>query len=261
MSPEEPPEGEFIDRRSGKDRRANPDRRRAGRRHRRAEVSEERRSGTDRRGPDRRSGVDRRIFNDPRYRKPKPRDAAPRVYSAEQAAAVRHMLSHIGHRPACPVCGGGFTLGPVDRRGPDVVRQASCADCGRGTVVTNCLVSRIMILTGIDAIAAMLRTTLAGVGHDVVRPPTTAAALDLYRENPPDLVMLDAHALTEMDGQEFIRRLQREVADPRIVVLTPRPSYGRADPSAAAQQLGATRILRLPCNREDLLRTVKEARP
>jgi len=255
-----PEEGPFIDRRSGHDRRGGGERRHGGRRHRRLRVGEDRRTGSDRRGPERRSGADRRMFNDPRYQKPrKKREAAP-VYSAEDAATVRHILSRIGHRPVCPVCEGAFTLGPVDQRGSESVRQVSCVDCGRGTVVTNCLLARVMILTRVEAVSRLLRAILTAAGHDVVQPAHTGLAITLYRENPPDAVIMDTFALTEMDGQEFIRQLRMESSDPRIIVLAPKPNYRMADPSATARQLGATFILRTPFSRDDLFKALKEAR-
>jgi CheY-like chemotaxis protein len=255
-----PGEDEFVDRRSGVDRRAENDRRHAGRRHRRAQVDDDRRTGTDRRQESRRSGVDRRVFNDPRYRKPRPKVAAPSVYSAQDAARVQQLVARVGQAPACPVCGGAFTFGPTDRRGSATVRQVSCVDCGRGTVVTNSVLARVMVLTTVPAMSQMLGSTLRGAGHEVVQPRQTAIALDLYRENPADVVMMDTFALAEMGGQEFIRRLRQEFVNPRIVVVAPRVSYGTADPSATATGLGATHILRTPFTRDDLLRAVKDAR-
>jgi CheY-like chemotaxis protein len=255
-----PGEEEFIDRRSGKDRRSEDERRHAGRRHRRLDVDDDRRSGKDRRGRPRRSGADRRVFQDPRYKKPRPKDEAPPVYSMEQAGQVQHALSRAGHAPTCPACGGSFTLGPVDRRGADSVRQVSCASCGRSTVVMNCILARIMVLTGVEAMSTVLTAALTGVGHEVLHPSNMGHALDLYRENPADVVIMDAYALKEMEGQELIRRLRVEFADPRIIVVARRVSYGMADPVAIAPQLGATQIVRTPFSREELLRAIKEAR-
>jgi CheY-like chemotaxis protein len=223
-------------------------------------TAKERRSGRDRRTRERRSGLERRIFNDPRYKKPRPKTDAPPVYSADQVAQVQRALSRPGYGTRCPICDGAFTLGPVDHRGTESVRQVSCADCGRSTVVTNCLLARIMVLSRIDAIRALLRGVLTGAGHEVLEPPHTGAALQLYRENPADVVIVDTDALTEMGGQEFIRQLRAESWDPRVLVLAARSSYRLADPSATARQLGATHILRMPFTREDLLRALKEVR-
>jgi CheY-like chemotaxis protein len=256
-----PRDGEFIDRRSGKDRRAEDDRRRAGRRHRRARVEDDRRAGTDRRQESRRSGTDRRIFTDPRYKKPRPKVEAPSVYSTRDAATVQRMLSRVGHMPRCPVCDGSFTLGPIDHRGADTVRQVSCVACGRGTVVTNCVLARVMVLTPVEAMRRMLGAALTGVGHEVIQPPRTGIALELYRENQPDLVMIDTFALAEVDGQRFIRQLRMEFTDPRILVVAPRTSRGAVtDPWATATGLGATRVLRSPFTRDDLLRAVRDTR-
>jgi CheY-like chemotaxis protein len=253
-------EEEFIDRRSGVDRRAQDDRRHGGRRHRRAPVDDDRRSGSDRRRQSRRSGVDRRVFNDPRYQKPKPKVVAPSVYSTRDAARVQQIVSRVGQPARCPLCDGFFTFGPTDRRGTDVVRQVSCVSCGRGTVVRNSALARVMVVSRVDAISLMLRGALSGAGHEVVQPPTAAAALELYRENPPDVVVIEATVLTGTDGRGFIRHLRQEFPDPSIVVVAPRPSLGRADASAAAVGLGATHVLRTPFSRDDLLRVIRDAR-
>ena len=253
-------EDEFVDRRSGEKRRSGRDRRRAGRRHRRLSIEYDRRGGVDRRKGQRRQLPDRRIFSDPRYKKPRRKKAAPSVYSEADAAHVQHILSRIGHRPVCPVCEGTFTLGPADRRGWESVRQVACADCGRSTVVSNCVLARVMVLTRIEAVKQMLRAILTSVGHEVVEPPNTTAGLDTYRENAADVVVMDTFALAEMGGQELIRRLRKEFPDPRILVLAPRASHRMADPSATAMQLGASLVLRMPFSREELLMAVKEAR-
>jgi CheY-like chemotaxis protein len=249
----------FIDRRSGVDRRSGQDRRRGGRRHRLDEVDEDRRTGADRRQVTRRRIRDRRRFQDPRYHKPRLKRPGSE-YTGEDIAQVQRQLSQVGGRATCPVCDGPFALGRVERRGADLVRQVWCAHCGRGTVVTNCLLARVMVLTAVDVLRESLNGMLAGAGHEVVVPRDTDAALTAYRENPADVVLLDAFALDHLDGREFIRQLRVESPDARIVILAPRPSYRAADPLAAAEGLGATGVVRMPFTRDELLRAVREAR-
>jgi CheY-like chemotaxis protein len=252
-------EGEFVDRRSGANRRSGRERRQGGRRHRRLGVEEDRRKGADRRKATRRVVRDRRRKADPRYTRPR-RQAPGDEYSPVDVATVQRQLSQVGGRVTCPVCRGSFALGRIERRGRDTARAVWCVDCGRSTVVTNCLLSRVMVITGIGPLRQMLQTILRGAGHEVVEPRNTRLALDGYRENPADLVLLDAFALEQMDGQEFIRRLRMEFRESRVIVLAPRPNYRAADPSAAAEGLGASGVLRMPFTRDELLRVVKEAR-
>jgi CheY-like chemotaxis protein len=251
-------EDEFFDRRTGADRRAGKERRHGGRRHRRVDVNDDRRRGEERRAGDRRVPGDRRRVTDPRYTKRRRKPKGSR-YSAGDVGHVQHVLTHIGAVAACPVCAGRFTLGPVDRRGRDTVRQVSCAECGRGLVVTNCVLARVMVLTRVAPVRDALRAILTGAGHEVVEPPHAGAALDVYRDNPADVVFLDAFSLAEVDGQEFIRRLHHEFSDARIVVLAPRPSYRMADRSATALRLGATRVVRTPFTTDDILRALRAA--
>jgi CheY-like chemotaxis protein len=250
---------EFVDRRVGADRRSGRERRRGGRRHRRLGIAADRRSGKDRRQGTRRVVKDRRRVVDPRYKKRR-RKAAGSLYSAEDVAAVQRLLSQVGGRVTCPVCDGPFALGPVDRQPGEPVRPVWCATCGRGTVVRNCLLARVMVLTRVEPLLLMLRGIFTGAGHEVVEPSDIGVAVELYRENPADVVVLDTFALAQMDGQELIRRLRIEFPDPRIIVLAPRASYRTADPSVAAEQLGATRVVRMPFTREDILRALKDVR-
>jgi CheY-like chemotaxis protein len=251
-------EHEFYDRRSGEDRRSKGERRTTGRRYSRKDVDEDRRSGDDRRsGAPRRRMRDRRRYVDHRYKKHRSSDSRP-IYSIDDTARVQRMLSRLGFGVTCPVCEGPFTLGPVDVRGTDTVRQVTCANCGRGTVVTNCILMRVMVVTRILAVRQPLRAILGGAGHEVLEPPHTGAALEIHHENPADVIIIDAFALLQMDGQEFIRVVRHEDPGLRIVVLAPRPSYGMKDPSAVARQLGASHIVRTPFSPQDILRALKD---
>lgn len=252
-------EHEFYDRRSGEDRRSGDERRTGGRRYRRKDVKDDRRSGSDRRsGAPRRRIRDRRRYVDPRYKKHHGTDSKP-VYSLADTERVQRMLSRVGFGVTCPVCEGAFTLGPPDIRGRDTVRQVSCVKCGRGTVVTNCILMRVMVLSRIKAVRQSLRSILQGAGHEVLEPAHTGAALELHHENPADVIIMDVFALAQMDGQEFIRVIRREYPDLRVVVLAPPPSYRAADPSVIARQLGA-HIVRTPFAPADILRALKEPR-
>jgi CheY-like chemotaxis protein len=255
-----PTEHEFLEHRSGKDRRRGGERRATGRRYRRVGVQQDRRSGTDRRtGIPRRRIKDRRRIVDPRYKKYR-HTSATSVYDASDVVRVQHMLSGVGRGTTCPVCEGPFTLGPLERRGSDSARQVWCAHCGRGTVVTNCVLARVMVVTRTAPIAKTLRSIFAGAGHEVVEPPDTAAALGVYRDNPADVVVMDSLTLAQTAGLELIRRLRAESSDPRIIVLAPRASYRMADPAAAALRLGASHVVRMPFTADDVLRVVKDAR-
>jgi CheY-like chemotaxis protein len=63
-----------------------------------------------------------------------------------------------------------------------------------------------------------------------------------------------------MDAPEFLRRLRGSYPEARVVALVHRDSKGEADPLADARDLGAVATIQLPISREDLLRTVHEAR-
>jgi CheY-like chemotaxis protein len=170
------------------------------------------------------------------------------------------MFQTPGHRGTCPACGGSFVLSPERPRGAERVRKATCSRCGNAAVVSNTWIARLLVVAGTDELRAGVRSMLASAGHEVTEAGDVASALRSYRESPADVVIVDLSAPGKMDGQAVIRGLRAEFPNAKAVAMSPRTSYGVADPLAAARQLGAVRILRMPFSANDLLGVVGEAR-
>src|SRR3984957_9156427 len=64
----------------------------------------------------------------------------------------------------------------------------------------------------------LIRRMFERAGHEVVEADNGAAALDIVRESPPDLVVTDM-MMPVMDGAELIRRLRCEPATAGIPIL------------------------------------------
>ncbi len=78
--------------------------------------------------------------------------------------------------------------------------------------------ARILVIEDEDRIRQFLQRGLSFEGYRVDATADGAAGLDLFRENPPDLVLLDL-MLPGMDGLEVCRRI-RAASEVPILMLT-----------------------------------------
>lgn len=81
------------------------------------------------------------------------------------------------------------------------------------------MTTRILVVEDEERIRQFLQRGLSFEGYRVDVAEDGATGLELARENPPDLVLLDIMLPGEMDGFEVCRRL-REVSDVPILMLT-----------------------------------------
>jgi CheY-like chemotaxis protein len=185
---------------------------------------------------------------------------SPIPYTAEQVAQVRAQFAVPG--PVnCPACGGAFTLGPSRRRGDETPRRVACLGCGSAAVVPKSWQARILVISEHGAVRNALQTTLASVGHEVIEAADAGVGLLAYERVPADVVFLDMVAPGRMEASEFLRRVRRLAPDARVVAMARKPTYAGTDLVAVAQALGAVRALRMPIERDQLLKTVEEVRP
>lgn len=80
--------------------------------------------------------------------------------------------------------------------------------------------ARLLIVEDDDRIRASLRLALRDEGYAVVDSPDADSALERFREEEPDLILLDV-LLPGMDGLELCRTIRRTSAVP-VVMLTAR---------------------------------------
>jgi DNA-binding NtrC family response regulator len=113
------------------------------------------------------------------------------------------------------------------------------------------------ILTVDDA--AFVRRWCAAVlgraGHRVLEAESGDAALPLYAEHKPDVVLLDV-LMPGKDGLAVLRELRMHDPAARVVMLT---TQGQLDTVLEAEQLGARDFLVKPCAGEVLVATVERA--
>jgi two-component system KDP operon response regulator KdpE len=100
------------------------------------------------------------------------------------------------------------------------------------------------------AVAPLLRSR----GYEVEIAASGEEALAMFREHPPDLMVLDL-GLPDMDGVDICRRIREESAMP-IVVLSAR---GTEADKVAALDLGADDYVTKPFGPEELLARIRVA--
>jgi two-component system KDP operon response regulator KdpE len=113
---------------------------------------------------------------------------------------------------------------------------------------------RILLVDDEVSIQRAVAPLLRARGYDVDVVGTGAEALNTFRMQPPDLIVLDL-GLPDIEGTEVTRRIRGESAVP-IVVLSARG--GEAD-KVAALDLGADDYVTKPFGPEELLARIRVA--
>jgi two-component system alkaline phosphatase synthesis response regulator PhoP len=93
----------------------------------------------------------------------------------------------------------------------------------------------------------LLEITLGRAGYRVIKAHNGKEALDLARQERPDMLLL---------GLDVLKTLRDEGAAPPVIVFSAR---GRADDLAAGIEAGAIQYLVKPTSRERLLEAVRSA--
>ncbi|MGF9913999.1 response regulator transcription factor [Paenibacillus ehimensis] len=77
---------------------------------------------------------------------------------------------------------------------------------------------KVLVVEDEEKILSLVETFLQREGYDVLTAKDGAAAVRLYTENKPDIVILD-WMLPQMNGLDTCRRL-REIGEPGIIMVT-----------------------------------------
>jgi two-component system KDP operon response regulator KdpE len=113
----------------------------------------------------------------------------------------------------------------------------------------------VLIVDDEPAIRRFLRTSLDAQGYRVSEAAGGQAALDMIRNHPPDVLVLDL-GLPDVDGFEIIRRLRAEGSALPIVVLSSRTDErGKVE----ALDLGADDFVTKPFGIDELLARIRAA--
>lgn len=112
----------------------------------------------------------------------------------------------------------------------------------------------ILIAEDYDDNRELLRLLLSGANHEVHEAKNGRECLDLARQNPPDLIMVDL-SMPGLDGWEVFRELKADSATAHIpcVAVTAHTDQDRM----RALQTGFSDFVGKPFRTEELLLTVK----
>jgi DNA-binding response OmpR family regulator len=119
-------------------------------------------------------------------------------------------------------------------------------------------VADVLVVEDEQSLLQTLRYNLARAGHEVRLCTDGQVALDMVRENPPDLLLLDL-MLPGLDGLEVCRQIRQSAANPAvsqlpILVLTARDD--EVD-KVVGLEMGADDYLTKPFSMHELLARVK----
>ena len=116
----------------------------------------------------------------------------------------------------------------------------------------------ILVVDDEEAVRRLVKDALELAGYSVLEGSSGQEAVDLYRSNPTDLVLMDI-LMPGQDGFETIKHLCKEFPEVKIIAMT-----GGADTLGVgsildlAKLLGARRTLSKPFHLTTLLDTVQE---
>ena len=103
-----------------------------------------------------------------------------------------------------------------------------------------------------------LMTAVLASRYTVIEAATGPEALDLVRDDPPDLVIADV-LMPEMDGYEFVRELRRQPSNGHTRVMFSTATYADEEIRSLATACGVSQILFKPCEPEEIYSAVAEA--
>ncbi|MEI6810025.1 MAG: response regulator [bacterium] len=104
-----------------------------------------------------------------------------------------------------------------------------------------------------EIILSVLAAVLEKSGHKVLTATNGSAALELIRQNHPDLVISDIR-MTPMSGMELLRAIRQEWPNLPVIMLT---AFTSPDTIRESRELGATDHLSKPFTAEDVIKAIQ----
>ena len=115
--------------------------------------------------------------------------------------------------------------------------------------------ARILVVDDDASLRQVLRQALERSGHEVLEAQDADAGVELCRETPPDIVLLDI-LMPDKAGLEMMLDLRRERSDAKIIAMSGGSERADFEPLRSAQGLGAAGCLIKPFDLGTLKSTV-----
>jgi two-component system chemotaxis response regulator CheY len=116
-------------------------------------------------------------------------------------------------------------------------------------------VSKILVVDDAGSVRRWCVRVLASSGHEVLQAADGAEAVELYRRERPDAVVLDV-MMPGIDGLETLASIRRTDPHARVLMLS---SVAELQTCLEARQLGARDYVVKPCESAHLTTRVERA--
>ncbi|WP_035243821.1 response regulator [Desulfonatronovibrio hydrogenovorans] len=114
---------------------------------------------------------------------------------------------------------------------------------------------RILLVDDEDRFRTTLKKRLSTRHHQVLDASNGLRALEIVRETPVDVVVLDVR-MPGLSGLETLTEMKKIAPDIEVILLT---GHASIDPAIEGMRLGAFDYLMKPCDIEDLMIKIESA--
>jgi two-component system response regulator (stage 0 sporulation protein F) len=115
------------------------------------------------------------------------------------------------------------------------------------------LAKKVLIVDDQFGIRVLLQEVLAQEGYQVFQAPNGPTALDIVKEESPDLILLDMK-IPGMDGLEILRNIRKLQVDTKVIMMT---AYGELDLIQEAMEMGALAHFTKPFDIDELRQAIR----
>jgi len=112
----------------------------------------------------------------------------------------------------------------------------------------------ILVIDDEEIVRVLFRSTLEAAGYQVTEAANGRRGLELYRQEPTDLVITDIF-MPEMNGLDLLLELTREFLDAKVIAIS--GAGEKQHVLDVAKLLGARQTFQKPFSMPDLLRAVR----
>ena len=112
---------------------------------------------------------------------------------------------------------------------------------------------KILIIDDDEVLLHLLQNLLKDQGYEILATADGPRGIDLYKEQQPDLVLLDL-GLPSLNGLEVLREIHEFDDKARVIIVT---GYGSRDTADVASRSGASGFFQKPFDFEVLLHRIR----
>lgn len=114
--------------------------------------------------------------------------------------------------------------------------------------------TKILIVDDAEFLRVRISKMLSGDGFDVIQAENGARAVELYKENNPDLVLMDI-TMPEMDGLTALKHIREFDAAAKVIMLT---ALGQESVVLEAIKSGARDFIVKPFEHERVINAIRK---